>query len=268
MDQPFSETFQIRWHDLDGWNQLRSSTLMSYIEQTANNLSIGTGFGVEWYAQQGTAFVMRSFHLQWLGSAAYQDTLTVTTWVSSSQRVRLCLDFEIRHADGRPVAVARSEWVHVNRHSRRPQPFAPVLLTTWPSGPASSLWQELPPSNSMNQAYEPITQVQPVFGYDAESLGVTSFTVYALWLEEAAHMALRQWGYPLSFPNPEGSGSLLVLRKLEIQYLGPTRPGESLTITTRHAGSNAETSMISVEQAIHSVDAAECLRAKLYCQVR
>lgn len=268
MDQPFSEMFQIRWHDLDGYNQVRSATLMRYIEQTANNLSIATGFGVEWYAQQGTAFVMRSFQLQWVGAAAYQDTLTIAIWVSSSQRVRLCLDFEIRHTNGTPVAVARSEWVHINRHTRRPQPFAPMLLTTWPSGAASPLWQELPPHNHTDQIYDPSMQLHPVFGYDAESLGVTSFAVYALWLEEAAHLALLQQGYPLCFPNPEGLGSRLALHKLELQYLAPTRPGDSLTISTLYVGTNAATNMITVEQKIHGADTAECLRATLYCQIR
>jgi acyl-CoA thioesterase FadM len=117
---PYTEAFAVRLSDLDAWNQLRSSTLMRYMEQTATDLTTTTGFGADWYAARGSAFVMRSFRLQRFNPATSGNTLTVTAWVSRTQRVRLCLDFEVRLPDDQPIAVGRAEWVYIERHSRRP----------------------------------------------------------------------------------------------------------------------------------------------------
>ncbi len=262
MSSPFIEQFAVRLYDLDAWNQVRASILMRYIEQTATNLSVSTGFDVDWYAAHGTAFIMRSFRLQRLEPPQYGDCLTVAAWISSAQRVRLHLEFEIRQADQRPVAVGRAEWVHIDRHTRRPLPFDPHLLTLWPGGAPSVLWQNSPALAPSSQEYPPILHQHPVYIYDAEALGVTSFAVYPLWLEESAQQALRAWQYPVDLPNPGPLHCRLDLAELELQYLAPARPGETVTITTRHTGTGEADALVAVEQEIHAAEGTKCLNAK------
>jgi acyl-CoA thioesterase FadM len=264
---PYIEAFAVRLYDLDAWNHLRSSTLMRYMEQTATNLTTTTGFGATWYEARGTAFVMRSFRLQRFNPATTGNVLTVTAWVSNTQRVRLCLDFEVRQPDDQPVAVGRAEWVYIDRHSRRPQALDPAMLMAWPSGAPSPLWTAplvLPDQDPR----EPDTLTQPVYCYDAEALGVTNFAVYPIWLEEAAGQALRAWRYPVELPHPGSAQTWLDLRTLAIHYLGPTRPGETVTIITQHTGADPAHHLVAVAQEIRGADGEVRLRADTLYHIR
>jgi acyl-CoA thioesterase FadM len=144
MSAPFTRTFQVRLHDLDAWEDLRPSTLLRYMEQAATDLSIASDFDPAWYARQGTAWVMRNIRMQRLGQAAYGDELTVSTWVSNSQRIRIWSEYEVRHISGAPVAVGRAEWIYIDRQRRMPRPIDPAILAAWSAQEPSSLWQDVP----------------------------------------------------------------------------------------------------------------------------
>jgi acyl-CoA thioesterase FadM len=257
----FAKVFSVRLYDLDAWNQLRSSTLMRYMEQVATDLTSATGFDPAWYESRGTAFIVRSFSLQRLNAAAYGDDLSVTTWVSNNQRVRLNLDFEVRQAEGSAIAVGRAEWVYIDRYTRRPQPLNPNILASWPAGDPSTLWNPLQPLVAREHCAMHVLG-QSVHCFDAEALGVTSFAVYPIWLEEAARLALMSWGYPVELPHPGRPTRLLSLRSMELQYLGPTRPGEAITISTHHEGEDLNEQQVGVAQEINSADGQLRVRAK------
>jgi acyl-CoA thioesterase FadM len=235
MNQLYIEPFDVRIQDLDAWGRLRTRSLLHYMEQTATDMSVAVGLDQAWYADQGTAWAMRQMRLQRLAPVNYRDDLTVAIWVSNTQRVRLTTDYEIRRRDGTPVAVGRGEWVYIDRSSRRPHPLDPAIIEKWPQQAPSSLWTDrLVPlvASSAEDEREPHTTPHPVYCYDAEAVGVTNYAVYADWFEEAAWEALRSWGYPLAPPTPSASGPRIDLQNLSLQYLLPTRPGDTVTITT------------------------------------
>ncbi len=86
--------------------------------------STAAGFGADWYTAHGTAWVIRTLQLQRLGTAAYSDTLTLTTWVSTMARVRSWREYELCGAGGTPVAAGRVEWVYVDRVRQVPRSVA------------------------------------------------------------------------------------------------------------------------------------------------
>ncbi len=260
MSAPFTRTLQVRLHDLDAWEDLRPSTLLRYMEQAATDLSIASDFDPAWYAKQGTAWVMRNIRMQRLGQAAYGDELTVSTWVSNSQRIRIWSEYEVRHTSGAPVAVGRAEWIYIDRQRRMPRPIDPAILAAWSAQEPSPLWQDVPALPAEDQQ-EPHTMSHPVYDYDADVMGHTNNTVYADWLGAAAGEALRTWGYPVTRPDPGVPQLRLALQFLEMQFLGPARPGETVTITTRLAGQDT-TRCVRLAQEVQGATPGALVRAE------
>src|SRR5699024_9003884 len=103
-------------------------SLLRYLEQLATAASTAVGFGAAWYAARQVAWVIRTIQLQRWDTAAYGDQLTLTTWVSSMARVRSWREYEIRRADGTPVAGGRVEWVFVDRLRLQPRSVDPDII--------------------------------------------------------------------------------------------------------------------------------------------
>lgn len=259
---PFTQQLRTRLNEMDAWQQLRTSSLLNYMEQAATDMSVESGLGPDWYEAQGTAWVMRSIILQRLGTAKYGDDLVTIAWVSNSQRIRLWSDYEVRHIDGSPVAVGRAEWVYLDRVRRLPRPIDAAILKNWPMQEASSLWTESvqSPLPAPESGVQPYLASHPVFSYDADVMGHTNNAVYANWLEDEARSALRSWGYSIDLPQPSASKLRLDLLSTSIQYQGPTHPGDNVTITTTLVGANPE--RVSVAQQITGTGATPLISAE------
>jgi|SRR5579859_612545 len=262
MPELYTEHFSVRFHDVDAWESLHTSALLRYMEQTASNMSGAAGFDRAWYADHGTAWIVRSTTLQRFVYIGYQDELTLAAWVSNYQRVRVYIDYETRRG-GEPVAVGRSEWVYLDRSNQRPRAVDPQILETWFRQAPSSLWSAaVPPLD-----YEPLRQEQPpyiltrvVYSYEGEVLGVTNNAVYADWFDDAARRALGSWGYPLALFPP--AVMKLDQQFLLIQYLGPTRPGDLVTITTTCTGKDRTNQQITILQELAGVNGERLIRAE------
>jgi acyl-CoA thioesterase FadM len=261
MLSPFTCTLQVRLHDLDAWQDLRPSSLLRYMEQAATDLSIASDFDPAWYAQRDTAWIMRNIRLQRLGPAAYADELTLTTWVSNSQRIRLWSEYEVRHPTGVAVAVGRAEWVYIDRHRRLPRPIDPAILSAWSTQDPSPLWQDVP-SLPVEEQQDPFIMPHQVYDYDADVMGHTNNTVYADWLGATAGEALRAWGYPLTRPDPSIPQLRLALQFLEMQFLGPARPGETVTIATRRTGQDPAARRVRLAQEIQGATSNPLVRSE------
>jgi medium-chain acyl-[acyl-carrier-protein] hydrolase len=254
--QPHSEPLRVRTDDVDAWDQLRTSSILSYLEQVALDASAVAGFGTAWYEARQTAWVVRKMRLQRLGPADYGDRLVATTWISTIARVRANREYELRHGDGRPVAVAEAEWAYIDRVRWRPIPVDPEisallpplgpspLLTPTPVLPAADC---LPPHEDTRRARR----------HETDSMGHINNAIYADWLEEAAGDALPGWGYGLAAPATPGLR--LALRSLVITYVRSALPGDTITITTIRSGADPATGQIALAQEITRGDPAELL---------
>jgi YbgC/YbaW family acyl-CoA thioester hydrolase len=250
MDQPYSQQFAVRLHDIDAWGQLRTNVLLQYLEQTATEMSGALGFPAAWYEQAGTAWVLRSLTLQRCGPARHGDTVVATSWVSDQQRVRMWTEYEIRQADGAPVAVGRAEWVYVDRQRQMPRALDPALMTGWPVRDASPLWQPLPQDPVPDPPCDPATMIRRVAWYEATEIRHTNNTVYAQWFEEAARLALRAWGYPLDLAPPAILPPALRLQSLAIRFQRSTYPDDEVTVTTRLTHSTTDQQRVTLKQEI------------------
>lgn len=253
--QPYHMTERVRSPDLDAWNRLRTSALLRYLEHLATAASTAAGFGADWYAAQGTAWVIRTLILQRLGTAAYGDTLTLTTWVSTMARVRSWREYELRGADGTPVAAGRVEWVYVDRVRQLPRSVDPPIIAQFFTLPPTELIRPVPPLPPASRP--PHTSTRRTWRYEADSMGHINNTVYADWLEEAAGDAVCAWGTPLA--APAAPGLLLDPHMTTITYLRSVRPGDTVLLTTTCTGADPAGRTLDLAQTITYPDAPDVL---------
>jgi acyl-CoA thioester hydrolase len=244
--QPYSMTERVHTPDLDAWNRLRTVSLLRYLEQLATAASTAAGFGAPWYAARQVGWVIRTIHLQRWDTAAYGDLLTLTTWVSSMARVRSWREYEIRRADGTPVAGGRVEWVFVDRVRLQPRAVDPDIIALFPLLPPTAL--VTPPAPWPPVDWPLHTTTRRAWRYEADSMGHINNTVYADWLEEAAGDAVRAWGTPLA--DPAAPGLVLAPQTLTITYLRSVQPGDTVTLTTTGAGAAPGGSPLAFAQTI------------------
>ena len=244
--QPYSMTERVHTPDLDAWNRLRTVSLLRYLEQLATAASTAAGFGAAWYAARQVAWVIRTIHLQRWDTATYGDLLTLTTWVSSMARVRSWREYEIRRADGTPVAGGRVEWVFVDRLRRQPRSVDPDIIALFPLLPPTALVTPPPVLPPVDWPLHTVTR--RAWRYEADAMGHINNTVYADWLEEAAGDAVRAWGTPLA--DPAAPGLVLAPATLTITYLRSVQPGDTVTVTTTGTGAAPGGSPLALAQTI------------------
>jgi acyl-CoA thioester hydrolase len=259
--QPYHMTERIRTPDLDAWNRLRTVALLRYLEQLATAASTAAGFGGDWYTARQTAWVIRTLYLERLGAVAYGDILTLTTWVSSMVRVRSWREYELRQADGTPVAAGRVEWVYVDRVRQVPRSVEPEIVAQFFTLPPMALVTPVPSLPPASRP--PHTVTRRTWRYEADSLGHINNTVYADWLEEAAGDAVRAWGIALA--EPAAPGLLLHPAATTITYLRSVQPGDTVLITTTCAGADPDGTTLALAQTITYPDApAVLIRAETF----
>jgi acyl-CoA thioester hydrolase len=244
--QPYSMTERVHTPDLDAWNRLRTVSLLRYLEQLATAASTAAGFGAPWYAARQVGWVIRTIHLQRWDTAAYGDLLTLTTWVSSMARVRSWREYEIRRADGTPVAGGRVEWVFVDRLRQQPRSVDPDIIALFPLLPPTALVTPPPVLPPVDWPLHTVTR--RAWRYEADAMGHINNTVYADWLEEAAGDAVRAWGTPLA--DPAAPGLVLAPQTLTITYLRSVQPGDTVTVTTTGTGAAPGGSPLAFAQTI------------------
>jgi acyl-CoA thioesterase FadM len=244
--QPYHMTVRVPTPDLDAWNRLRTVALLRYLERLATAASTAAGFGADWYAAQQTAWVIRTIHLQRWGEVAYGETLSLTTWVSSMARVRSWREYEVRRADGTPIAGGRVEWVYVDRVRQQPRSVDPAIITMFPLLPPTEL--VTPPPALAPAIRPPQTMARRAWRYEADSMGHVNNPVYADWLEEAAGDAVRAWGVPLA--DPAAPGLLLDPHRTTITYLRSVRPGDTVTLTTTCTEAAPDNTALALSQTI------------------
>jgi acyl-CoA thioesterase FadM len=257
--QPYNEPIRVRTNDLDAWNRLRARSLLSYMEQAATSASAAAGFGADWYAARQTAWLIRRARLLRLGNAAYAETLTATTWISTMARVRSTRQYEIRHADGTPVAVGDVEWVYIDRVRARPTAVDPDIIALFPlrdSSPLFAAWPEVPPGPTPAPP-PPHAATRQAYRYEADTMGHVNNTIYADWLEEAAGDALRAWGTALA--APAAAGPRAEIAAITITYLRSAVPGDAVAITTTQTGADPAARRLALVQEIRAAGGSDVL---------
>jgi medium-chain acyl-[acyl-carrier-protein] hydrolase len=108
IDRPY----RVRFDECGPEGTLPASGALRYVQDLAWVHSNERGFGREWYGPRGLTWLIRAIELELSSSAAYGETLSVSTEVAGFRRVWARRQSRLTAArDGRTIAQATIDWV-------------------------------------------------------------------------------------------------------------------------------------------------------------
>jgi acyl-CoA thioesterase FadM len=207
--------YRLRFDECNPEGVARSSAILRYAQDIAWIHSERLGFGREWYADRGLAWVVRAAELVVLAPVSLGTTLTLATSVTGQRKVWARRRTDGRLADGTPALWGHTDWVMTDRRGapcRVPSEFMTAFDV--PPGSFEPGRVPLPPTPSDAVLHRALVRPQ-----DLDPMGHVNNAAYLDYLEEALFAA-----------GPAGAAlTAAVPRRIRLEYLSPASPGAALT---------------------------------------
>lgn len=250
MPRIYTQQHKVLNYEGDAWGQLQPSGVLRLLETSAIDAASDGGYGDEFHATHGTAWVVRRMSLLLLAPAHTNEELEITTWASHFVRVRGGREYRIENlTTGKSVAQGIAEWVYVDRKTGMPRPIPPQVAADF-DVPGAPLGSYDPPPVSLASVPKEYKASRKAEWYEADSMGHVNNTVYADWLDSAFRDATEEAGWPVA--QYKKRGYQLRANYILLEYKRPALPGDRLVISTNIVG--AEGSLCSVSQTIRRAD--------------
>jgi acyl-CoA thioesterase FadM len=207
--------YRVRFDECGPDGIVRTSALLRYAQDAAWIHSERMGFGREWYASRGLAWVVRAAELAILAPVPLGTVLRVSTAVTGFRRVWARRRTEARLDDGTLAMWGHTDWVmtdHRGMPGRVPPEFPAAFEV--PPGPFEPGRVPLPPAPPGATTHG--TAVRP---QDLDPMGHVNNAAYVDYLEEAL----------LAAGGPGAAGIGDVPRRLRLEYLAAAAPGARLS---------------------------------------
>ena len=230
MTHTFTTHFHIRQYEVDARGELPNSTLLRLFQETAMRASKDAGYGVEWYAEQRTVWVVHRMTLEHLRPIHYLDELALTTWVSDIQRVRSHREYIARNAaTNEIVARGRAHWAHLHSDTLFPARIPAAINDFFTPNGISAVPRLAPRAYPLALNIAPLEHHarRRVQRYEADGMQHVNNAMYIDWLEEALAGAVAH----LTSPARQ-----LCVRRHDIEYARSAVPGDEVEIVTRLIG--------------------------------
>ena len=180
--------------DVDAFGELRTATLVRFLQETATRASNDAGFDPAYYLRTGSLWLVRRTMLTRFAPASYGDELEGRTWVADFRRVRSQRDYEV-HAGERLVARASTDWVFVDRTSGQPKRVPKEIEEAFQAEgtvPATRNPFPAPPEPAHATRFTRRVEL-----HDLDALAHVNNATYLHYVEQAAEDACAALGWPL-----------------------------------------------------------------------
>jgi acyl-CoA thioesterase FadM len=192
----------------------RTSSLLRYAQDIAWIHSERLGFGREWYAERGLAWVVRAAELVVLAPIPLGTTLELSTTVIGLRRVWVRRRTDARLADGRLALWGHTDWVMTD-HRGMPGRVPPEFTTAFDVPPVTFEPGRvtLPPAPAGVVVHRASVRPQ-----DLDPMGHVNNAAYLDYLEEA-----------LLAGGPSAAALTgAIPRRVRLEYVAPAAPGAVL----------------------------------------
>ena len=115
-----SESYTIRSYEADLKKQVRLSTLIRYMQETAWHHADALEVGYDDLIADGLIWVLIRLSVKINLYPVLGDNITLYSWPSTKDRLFYMRDFEIRNARGEIIASAITSWLVMDAQKRRP----------------------------------------------------------------------------------------------------------------------------------------------------
>lgn len=219
----YLEPLTIRSYEVTRAGYPQPGTVLRYLEYLATRASGFHGYTNVWYADQGSAWLVREMTLM-LGWLPPMDTeIMMATWVAEFRRVQAFREYALWHrASNRLIARARARWAYVQRHTGQLMRVPDDMLARFSASASATRL----PSNWIHRGDNPLWQSQQTIiarENEADVHQHVNNCVYGDWLYDGFAATLRAAGHTHTDARP---------RVLALEYLRQVRPGDQILITT------------------------------------
>lgn len=117
----FSIQRPVGWGELDAMWHVNNAMYLAYIEEVGTRVCEAHGWSMQRMMEEGFGIVARRHRIEYRQPAKMGDVLDISTWYSDARRTTAFRHYAIQRAgDGELLARARTYWVWVDIHTRRP----------------------------------------------------------------------------------------------------------------------------------------------------
>jgi len=210
--------------DVDAAGEMRASSLLRLLQETATRASAEAGFDPDYYARIGRTWMVRRSTLALAEPARYGDVLTARTWIADFRRVRSRREYEVR-VGARPVATAHTDWVLVDARSGQPRRIPTEMEAAF--APEGGAPHPRPPFPHIAPPADAHRSGRRVEMHELDALDHVNNANYAHWIEQAFLDALAARSWPVAALRAAGGR----MRPIEhdIEYLSEARYGDAVT---------------------------------------
>ena len=217
----FEKKFRIHSYETDTNGSMSLPTLFNYLQDTASTHASKLHFGKEDLDRDNRIWVLSRILTMVDKYPLWDDEIIIRTWPKGIDKIFALRDFEILDSSGKRIGGATSNWIMLNKDSKRP--VRPDNLLTLLKGdiPKYSPVEHGPGKipSLVNISYE-----SPVFQVKYSDLDVNMHVnnvKYLQWTLDA---------YPLDFRINNQ------IDYLEVNYLSESLPGDSIKILLNETG--------------------------------
>ena len=139
-------TYDIRYTDVDFKDELKLSSLLSVLEESACYSADELGFGYDDISPKGIGFILANWYIELYRPIKLKEKLTVHTWPRTPKNTIFIRDFELYSGEEK-VGVCTTRWCMVDLATFPFCPRAPfsvmaqtediTILTRWSSIPGA-----------------------------------------------------------------------------------------------------------------------------------
>lgn len=107
------KTYEIRYTDVDFKDELKLSSLLSILEESACLSADELGFGYDDIAPRGIGFILANWYIEIYRPIVFRDKLTVHTWPMKPKNTIFFREFEVYSGDEK-VCAGSTRWCMVD----------------------------------------------------------------------------------------------------------------------------------------------------------
>lgn len=224
----FTRPFRVRSYECDLLGHLNNAVYQQYCEQVSIEASEDVGYDAGWYADQGTAWVIRRITVEYLQPSVADDVLEVTTWVSHWRRVWAQREYLMRRrSDQQVVARASAKWVYLDRETGRPRRI-PADIERLIGARAGVIKPYQLPAERMGQ--RAFRWPHKVRRYELDAMRHVNNAVYLNWVEEAKFQAAAEAGWSLERARVEDFVTVQI--RHDTEYFVPAVYGDAVDVVS------------------------------------
>jgi len=209
------EKADVRFGSVDRSDRLTLWSIFNYFQEAAISHAADLGVGRDALALTGQAWILSRLSLFIERRPAFGETVRISTWPRSWEKLFALRDYEIRDAEDIAVVRGRGGWLVLDMEKRKPLRVQPIIqslppndgIDAFPAGPVA-----LDSGENLAKVGE-----RTAFYSDIDYIGHVNNARYIQWIQDATDADILTKADQI---------------RLDINYLSEVLPGETVELLT------------------------------------